>query len=208
MKRVIAFSGMKGGVGRSTLCNMYAKHLKEKGFPVQIIRFEDFEEYDRELKNVPVTYFPTYYEGIDYDNLLDSSDGICLIDCKYYKNDYISPADTIVVPFNYNRAEILSTNKFLKEYEDLDRPFVFIPNRVRYIGDWSSNEDYRGVLHNRVKEGKAKGDAITRYSERGYITREILDSDEVQKWDFSDPVPEAVTPAFKDLDIFLEFLFC
>lgn len=208
MKRVIAFSGMKGGVGRSTLCNMYAKHLKEKGFPVQIIRFEDFEEYDRELIDVPITYFPTYYEGKDYDNLLDFSGGICLIDCKYYKNDYISPADTIVVPFNYNRAEILSTNKFLKEYEDLDKPFVFIPNRIRYIGDWYSHDDYRCMLRNKAEEGKIKGEAITRYSERGYITREILDSDEIMEWDFSKPVPDAVTAAFKDLDVFLEFLFC
>ena len=29
MKRVIAFSGTKGGVGRSTLCDMYAIHQKK-----------------------------------------------------------------------------------------------------------------------------------------------------------------------------------
>lgn len=208
MKRVIAFSGMKGGVGRSTLCDMYAKHLKDKGLPVRIIRFQDYKEIGSELINVPITYFPTNYVGIDYDSLLDSSEGISLIDCKFNGKDYISSADTIVVPFDYGFGEINSTDRFLEEYEELNKPFVFIPNRIRYIGDWYSHDDYRCLLRNKAKEGKIKGEAIARFSERGYITREILDSDDIMEWDFSDPVPEAVAAAFKDLDIFMEFLLC
>lgn len=155
MKKVITFSNMKGGTGKSILCAFFANYLKYLGYNVAVldadIQQTVFRHRSRDLQTLPPQkdgkVFEPPYEvvALDTANLdvvkavmanLDDFDGVVLIDCPGNAVDpaleYIyQRADIAVVPTHYNADNLDATMIFTEGFKSVsDAKMVFIPNNI------------------------------------------------------------------------------
>lgn len=147
--KIVIFSNIKGGVGKTTLCALFASYLVENGVPVIAI--------DADLQ-ASLYRHRQREQDIDGDtqapwnvDLLDTADskqlkkvmeqlkkvpGIVLIDCPGNLNDrnleYIyKNADTAIIPVSFDPDTVDATgifNRVLKSVSKAD--LIFIPNRI------------------------------------------------------------------------------
>ena len=150
MNKVIVFSNIKGGVGKTTLCAMMASYLHDNAIKVGIldadIQASLARHRERELNAEPE--HPVPYEVIRLDTSNESSvknimdrlknlDGVVLIDCPGNLNaanlEYIyREADAAVIPISYDNDTIDATGIFVKVLRKINStaPLFFVPNRI------------------------------------------------------------------------------
>ena len=150
MKNItIIFSNIKGGVGKTTLCALFASYLVEKGYPVIAIdadlQASLYRHRQREKDVAPDTQIPWNVEMLDTSdsdklvqvvNKLKSVPGIVLIDCPGNLNDrnlaYIyKSADAAIIPISFDADTVDATGIFVKALKSVSSAdLVFVPNRI------------------------------------------------------------------------------
>lgn len=150
MKNItIIFSNIKGGVGKTTLCALFASYLAEKGYPVFAIdadlQASLYRHRQREKDVAPDTQIPWNVEMLDTSdsdklvqvvNKLKSVPGIVLIDCPGNLNDrnlaYIyKSADAAIIPISFDADTVDATGIFVKALKSVSSAdLVFVPNRI------------------------------------------------------------------------------
>lgn len=167
--RIIVFANQKGGVGKSTLCILFANYLAYKHKPVCIIdtdlqktifmqRRKDSEIFDD--REAP--YSVQDFDVTDPDTmqqLMDSArqvDGYVLFDSPgNVSEDGLVPmftnADYIVCPYEYEDKTLDSTGVFVQVVKalqeansDMKAQLFFVPNRIdARIGTNEENKMWR-----------------------------------------------------------------
>ena len=114
--KIVIFSNIKGGVGKTTLCALFADYLIEHGFPTFVIdadlQASLFRHQQREKDAAPDAQIPWNVDMLDTSDRkrlvqvmekLKEVPGVVLIDCPGNLNDrnlaYIyQSADTAIIP--------------------------------------------------------------------------------------------------------------
>ena len=147
--KIILFSNIKGGVGKTTLCALFATYLAEQGVPVFVLDADLqeslFRHRQREKDVDPDAQAPWGVEILDTSNSelltetitkLKKVPGIVLIDCPGNLNDknlsYIySNADVAVIPMSFDPDTVDATGIFVKALKKVSpAQFIFAPNRI------------------------------------------------------------------------------
>ena len=118
--KIVIFSNIKGGVGKTTLCALFASYLVERGYPVMAIdadlQASLYRHRKREKDVAPEAPIPWNVDLLDTANReqlelvmakLKEVPGIVLIDCPGNLNDrnleYIyKSADTAIIPISFD----------------------------------------------------------------------------------------------------------
>lgn len=154
--KIIVFANQKGGVGKTTLCIMFAHYLHSLGKNVYVIDADQqltvFDRRNDELKQkakdeepfgVCAVNIKDKDEVIKAVEIAKNFDGIILIDTPgTITEDGLIPifvnADAIVCPYDYETNTIKSTGVFIQMMNILKGKFdkfhaksFFVPNRVR-----------------------------------------------------------------------------
>ena len=128
---VITFGNQKGGVGKTTLCTLFASYLAEKGKKTLVVDCDNqqtiSEKRKMDEKKYPDTKIPFLVQAFEIGNMdnvskmmqtIQSMDGTVLIDSPgnltqqglipiFLKSDYV------VCPFQYEPTSINSTVTFI-----------------------------------------------------------------------------------------------
>lgn len=166
--RIVVFANQKGGVGKSTLCILFANYLTYKHKPVCIIdtdlqktismqrkkdeqMFEDEEPY--EVQDFDVTDPDTMQQLMESAKQVD---GYVLFDSPgNVSEDGLVPmftnADFIVCPYEYEDKTLDSTGTFVQvinalrqQNPDMAANLFFVPNRIdARIGTSEENRMWR-----------------------------------------------------------------
>ena len=149
MNKIILFTKIKGGVGNTSCCALYAQYLYESGYPVMVldadIQASLSRHRERELAANPDVAVPWEVSTIDTTDrqILQSSidevkkfEGVVLIDMPGTLNasnlDLLyQAADMAVVPISYDFDTIDATGIFIKVIKRVkDIRLMFLPNRI------------------------------------------------------------------------------
>lgn len=147
--KIILFSNIKGGVGKTTLCSLFASYLAEKGLPVIAIdadlQASLYRHRQRETNVDPEASAPWAVELLntaDEKNLastlakIKSVPGIVLIDCPGNLNDkslaeIYKIADLAVIPMSFDADTVDATGIFVKAFKTVSSAkMIFVPNRI------------------------------------------------------------------------------
>ena len=138
MSKVVLFSNIKGGVGKTTLCAHFSEYLNEKGMSVSAadadIQASLTRHREREIEADPE--HAVSWEIVKLNTLDRQKDGIVVIDCPGNLNDnnlaiIYSQADLIVVPMAYDVDTIDATGIFVSVIGKMTSArLVFLPNRI------------------------------------------------------------------------------
>ena len=205
---IVVFSNVKGGVGKTTLCAMFATWLAEHGYPVVAVdadlQASLTRHRQREVAAEPELKAPWDVLSAENDIVkkLQKVNGIVLVDCPGTLNDQklldiYQMADVAVVPLSYDTDTVDATGVFIKVLKKVsDAKLVFVPNRINSAEKKAEELRQREQTHNilglvgtvtpRVKQSVA----VKRYS-----TLESLSSDQTQ----------AVEEAFKAIEKIMDF---
>lgn len=155
--KIIVFANQKGGVGKTTLCILYANYLHEMGIPVCIIDC-DMQQTIKQTRQFDQDNLMEEDDEIPYSvqafNIKDPQDvakmiaqakqlpGTVLIDAPgNISQEGLIPifvgADVIITPYQYEKGCINSTSTFLKvinvlqaKHEEMNSQIVLVPNRI------------------------------------------------------------------------------
>lgn len=147
--RIVLFSNIKGGVGKTTLCALFASYLAEKGIPVFAmdadLQASLYRHRQREKDADPDSSTPWAVEMLNTSNgqkleetisKLKNVPGIVLIDCPGNLNDrnlehIYRAADIAVIPMSYDADTIDATGIFVKAFKTISpAKLIFVPNRI------------------------------------------------------------------------------
>ena len=147
----ILFSNMKGGTGKTTLCELFATYAVEKGLPIIVfdadVQLSLFQDRRDDLVRYPDAKTLWDVQPLVVDDsiadkikVLKAVPGIVLIDCPgNIDNANLQPlfqaADIIVVPYRYDRKNVRETKTFLDMLLKIgvSARMLLIPNMVKYI---------------------------------------------------------------------------
>lgn len=205
---IVVFSNVKGGVGKTTLCAMFATWLAEHGYPVVAVdadlQASLTRHRQREAAAEPELKAPWDVLSAEGDIVkkLQKVKGIVLVDCPGTLNDQklldiYKAADVAVIPLSYDADTVDATGVFIKVLKKVsDAKLVFVPNRInsaeKKAEELHQREQTHGILEligtvtPRIKQSVA----VKRYS-----TLYGLASDQEQ----------AVEEAFKAIEKVLNF---
>lgn len=180
MNKIILFTNLKGGTGKTSLCELFATYSVEKGLPITVLdadpqlslwkdRRDDLAEKPDSEPLWSVTPIILNETLLTVLPKLKEIEGIILIDCPgNVDNPYLQllfrEADVAVIPFRYDRKNVRETASFceiLRKYSK--SKCVFVPNQVTY------SEELRDNLK------KARENAYTHIRRFGFITPRILE---------------------------------
>jgi chromosome partitioning protein len=152
MNHFILFSNIKGGVGKSTICTLFAHWIASKGEDVAVVDDDSQRTIARQRKrdkdNRPDDKLPwEVYSVFDYDKagdmtkllpVLKSQDGWILVDCPgNLETERLVPvlqaADAIVIPTSYGANDLDATIElFVPVLRQLNKSakFIFLPNMI------------------------------------------------------------------------------
>ena len=191
--RIIVFANQKGGVGKSTMCILFADYLASLKQPVAVIDADLQQtivvQRQRELEATGLDAEKVPWDAVSLEtgSLADVKDamaaarefpGTILIDAPgNLADDNLVPifasADYIIAPMSYHPNVVDSTRRFaevmqqLKDSLDLKFKIWFLPNRIddRKKADLDQLKlDTWKALHN-------YGDLLTRINDRAYLER-------------------------------------
>ena len=147
--KIILFTNIKGGVGKTTLCGLFATFCAEKGIPVAVmdadIQQSLFRHRQRELQQNQTTNLPWQIQSIstsDEDVVekvmkkLKDIPGWILIDCPGNINDHalkyiFQAADVAIIPFTYDTDSLDATELFSNIFAKVSHAKrYFIPNNI------------------------------------------------------------------------------
>lgn len=184
--KIILFSNIKGGVGKSTLCILFAHYLTAKGYPVAVVdadiqrtivrqRKRDVERNPEEKHSwEAVSVFDFDPDG-KVDRImpvLKKQEGWILVDCPgNMEADRLIPlftsADVVVIPTTYEEPDLDATlSLFVPVLRKLnaDAKLVFVPNRI--------NEKLQKNMED-IKAARRK--AMEQIKKFGHLTARIKD---------------------------------
>ena len=149
MNKIIFFSNIKGGVGKTTTSAHFAEYLTEKGLSAIAVdadlQASLSRHRERELEADPEQQTPweiVKLNTLDANKLksdlkkLRQKDSIIIIDCPGNLNDnnlsiIYSMADLIVIPMSYDVDTIDATGIFVSVISQKSSArLVFLPNRI------------------------------------------------------------------------------
>lgn len=147
--KIVIFSNIKGGVGKTTLCALFASFLAEKGVPIIVIdadlQASLYRHRKREKDVDPDSSVPWSVELLDTSDggklkekmkLVKNVPGIVLIDCPGNLNDrnlehIYKTADLAVIPMSYDADTVDATGIFVKAFKTVSNAkLMFVPNRI------------------------------------------------------------------------------
>lgn len=154
MNKIIVFANQKGGVGKTTLCTLFANFLASKGIPVAVIDcdtqqtiFEKRKVDRRKYVNESFLYDVKVFNISNDKNVerliqsLKSVEGVILIDSPGNLTQQgliplFSNADFIICPYQYEATSVNSTVTFIvfikrlmSLIEKMKSTILFVPNR-------------------------------------------------------------------------------
>ena len=191
--RIIVFANQKGGVGKSTMCILFADYLAEKRQAAAVIDADLQQtivvQRQRELEasGLDAEKVPWDAVSLETGNLADVKEamaaarefpGTILIDAPgNLADDNLVPifasADYIIVPMSYHPNVVDSTRRFaevmqqLKESLGLQFKIWFLPNRI----DDRKKADLEQLKRDTWKALHDYGDILTRINDRAYLER-------------------------------------
>ena len=194
MNRIILFTNIKGGVGKTSTCALFAQYLYESGYPVMAldadIQASLSRHRERELAanpDVAVSWDVSTIDTTDRQSLQSSIEeakkfeGIVLIDMPGTLNasnlDLLyQAADLAVVPISYDFDTIDATGIFIKVIKRVkDIQLVFLPNRI------NSTE-------NRADEMKQREETVKILGRIGKVTPRIKQSVVIKRYSTVSPL--------------------
>ena len=191
---IILFTNIKGGVGKTSTCALFAQYLYECGYPVMVldadIQASLSRHRERELAANPDVTVPWEVSNIDTadrQSLMSSIEevmkleGIVLIDMPGTLNavnlDLLyKVADLAVVPISYDFDTIDATGLFIKVVRKMkDIKMIFLPNRI------NSTE-------NRADEMKQREETVKILGRIGKVTPRIKQSVVIKRYSTVSPL--------------------
>ena len=191
---IILFTNIKGGVGKTSTCALFAQYLNENGYHVMAldadIQASLSRHRERELAANPDVAVPWDVSSIDTtdrQSLLYSVEeakkfeGIVLIDMPGTLNavnlDLLyKVADLAVVPISYDFDTIDATGLFIKVVRKMkDIKMIFLPNRI------NSTE-------NRADEMKQREETVKILGRIGKVTPRIKQSVVIKRYSTVSPL--------------------
>lgn len=188
--KIIAFANLKGGVGKTTICAMFASYLHEQGKPVAVVDADIqqslFRHRQRELRVEPDSQIPWQVIQLpsrkvdDVEHIMENlkrAPGYVLIDCPgNFEAPALQPifanATHVVVPLSYDDDSVDGTGLFVGGLRGMNikAKIIFAPNRVKTNAGKKEELEARaktidilgkiGAVVPRIKEGIA----VQRYS--------------------------------------------
>lgn len=157
MNHLIVFCNLKGGVGKSTLCALFATFLAQQGERVMVVDADLQQSIlwhrKEDLRKSPDAEIPWTVNSIDELGDLNQTlprikgvDGWILIDCPGNLNDnnllpIFRHADFAVVPVYFDVDTVHSTEIFLKTFRKVSSAKILLqPNRIRFA--WGKNKTF------------------------------------------------------------------
>lgn len=150
--KIILFSNLKGGVGKSCLSVLFSTYLHEQGIPVMVvdadIQQSIFRHRQRELAEKPDSALPWQLQPFNSDELetvksvIDSLKQIpaCIVvDCPGNINDralgmFFQAADVAVTPVRYDSDNLDATQIFAEVFKSVSKArMFFIPNSIAAV---------------------------------------------------------------------------
>jgi len=148
MAKIVVFTNLKGGVGKSTLCCHFAHYLCSKGQLVNVLDADTSQNIynmrQRELSSESVEEPWRVWQLAGAQNIgailhqAKEMEGYVLIDCPGTLSDrnllqVFRAADIAVVPFRYDDFMIDSTISFSKvlKTETPNIKIIYIPNIIK-----------------------------------------------------------------------------
>ena len=191
---IILFTNIKGGVGKTSTCALFAQYLYESGYPVTVldadIQASLSRHRERELAanpDVAVPWEVSTIDTADRESLMSSIEevmkleGIVLIDMPGTLNavnlDLLyKVADLAVVPISYDFDTIDATGLFIKVVRKMkDIKMIFLPNRI------NSTE-------NRADEMKQREETVKILGRIGKVTPRIKQSVVIKRYSTVSPL--------------------
>ncbi len=210
--KIIVFSSVKGGVGKTSLCANFATFFAEQGVPVIVIdvdRQRSLSRHrERDLKAQPGADIPWNIEWLntkDIENvrtMIERAKQLpccVLIDCPGNIQDealevIFEAANIAVVPYELNSDSVDATILFAQTFSTgYDAKMFFIPNKVS------------AVFEKRSETRKAREDAIEGLKKLGTITPDMkytvhlseYSTIEVYNWKKRAAIRDAFAPIYK-----------
>ena len=186
MNKIILFTNIKGGVGKTSCCALFAQYLCENGYPVKVLD----ADIQAELAANPDAAIPWEVSTVDTTDRqsLQSSieeamqfDGVVLFDMPGTLNaanlDLLyKAADLAVVPISYDFDTIDATGIFIKVIKGVKNiRLVFLPNRI------NSTE-------NRADEMKQREETVKILGRIGRVTPRIKQSVVIKRYSTVSPL--------------------
>lgn len=148
---ILLFSNMKGGTGKTTLCELFATYAVEKDLPVVVydadVQLSLYKDRQDDLARDTVAVTPWDVDPLVVDNtimnkikLLKTIPGVVLVDCPGNVDNpnlqhLFAAADIVVVPFRFDRKNVRETKTFLDVLEKIgvSARMLLLPNMVKHI---------------------------------------------------------------------------
>lgn len=170
---VITFANQKGGVGKSTLAMLFANWLSEQSEKVLVLDLDrqGSIHHQRERDKSMFSYQDYSYEVIQYDIdtpvkqitatltqlKSDNTDVYIIVDAPGNLSEdglvpFLTLADSIICPFQYERKSLDSTGTFIVVLQKLIEQYntipnqLYLPNRVKInVGTKEEKEVYEKI---------------------------------------------------------------
>ncbi len=218
--KIILFTNIKGGVGKTTLCSLFATYLAQKNIPVAVmdadIQQSLFRHRKRELEDLQkqvddgileeIKKMPWQIQSINTsdDEMVEelmkkvkNMPGWILIDCpgniNYHALKYVfQSAEVAIIPFGFDADTLDATKLFCNIFKRISSAkLVFVPNNIIV-----SDERRDIVKQDRDNAIKVLGDL-------GVVTPRIKHGVAVKSYSTTEPLDywqeKAVENAFKPL---------
>lgn len=201
--KIVIFSNIKGGVGKSTLTAMFATYCAERGIPTAVVDADLqqslMRQREREKKSSEeeiqepwqlISLDTTSPEGVE--NMMENLKtipGWILVDCPGNLNDngllpIFKAADAVVVPISYEDIVVDATSVFIQVFKKLsDAPLYFLPNRINDAEGTKTEREQRidtikvlgqlGTVAPRIKQSVVIKRFTTLYALDTYQTRAV-----------------------------------
>lgn len=155
--KIILFSNLKGGTGKTTLCELFATYCVEKEMPVTVMDADPqlslWKDRRDDLTAAPETEMPWEVSPLvvnekimEIIDELRTIPGNVMIDCPgSLENQYLQVlfecADVIVIPFRFDRKNTRETASFAEIIRQINSKakMVFVPNMVTVTDDKRQN---------------------------------------------------------------------
>lgn len=201
--KIVLFSNIKGGVGKSSLCSLFATYCAEKGIPTAVVDADLqqslIRQRERELKTAgEEVQEPWQLISLDTSDVkgvenmmenLKTIPGWILVDCPGNLNDngllpVFKAADAVVVPISYEDIVVDATSVFIQVFKKIsDATLCFLPNRINDSEGTKTEREQRvetikilgqlGMVTPRIKQGVAIKRFSTLYALDTYQERAV-----------------------------------
>lgn len=201
--KIVLFSNIKGGVGKSSLCALFATYCAEKGIPTAVVDADlqqsIIRQRERELKTAgEEVQEPWQLISLDTSDVkgvenmmenLKTIPGWILVDCPGNLNDngllpVFKAADAVVVPISYEDIVVDATSVFIQVFKKIsDATLCFLPNRINDSEGTKTEREQRvetikilgqlGMVTPRIKQGVAIKRFSTLYALDTYQERAV-----------------------------------